>query len=72
MYLKFVLRVMLVVAAIVIFSSALGLIASLLDVLLLHEFGYPVWAVIVTAFGVVAGIFVRRLIRSWVEDHGGW
>lgn len=72
MYLKFVLRVMLIVATVVTFSSALGLIVSLVDVLILHEFGYPIWAVILTAFGVFVGILVRKLIRSWVQDHGGW
>lgn len=69
MYLNLLLRIMLVVSTTIIVVSVLGLLLVVIDIVFLHEFGYPLWALVVLASGVVIALFGRIAIQAWLTDH---
>jgi hypothetical protein len=70
MYLNLLLRIMLVVSTTIIVISVLGLLLVVIDIVFLHDFGYPLWALAVIASGIVIALLARIAIRAWLADHG--
>lgn len=71
MYLNLLLRTMMVVSTTIIVISGFGIMLVMIDIMFLHAFGYPLWALVVLAGGVLIALFARVAIRAWLSDHRG-
>jgi len=68
MYLRFVLRLVKIVSLLLFYSSVVGIVFGIVDLLFVHQWHFPLLAILLLIGVAAVSWFVRGLARTALGD----